>query len=505
MNVKTPKASRNFSTELYSTSENFIRPVIFLLSIALIFYSILRAIKIEFTIDEIQSWQEFAADLSFYPKTYHYLSANNHWFNSLLMHFSASVFGDSPFALRLPNILAHGLYLFFTAKIVLLHKRNALINLSLFILLNAHPYLLDFFSLARGYGLAIASMTAGLFYACRFVACDQRTKNCILISTTGIIAVLSNFVLLDYYVPLLFLLSFFILIDKPKRGKKITQLAILFLPFILLLMLILPHIFKMQEVNALYYGSESLWEGTAKTLCVQTMYEAPYGGKNFFSSLKPVIYFMTLIILIASFFGIRRNGFINWIKSVQGFFVVIFTGTLLTLVAQHIITHSLYPYQRTGLFILVLALFAFLFSLEQIPLKKPVAVLITLFATVVSSHFILQCNVSYTLEWKAAGGTKQFLNKIVSRRKNSSNLPAMEFISTAGVSGATINYLIQREKINWLTVNVAWERALPKADYYLIEEKEHFRGIRSDWIKLDSCTTNGNALYSERSFIETKK
>ena len=136
------------------------------------------------------------------------------------MHFSASVFGDSPFALRLPNILAHGLYLFFTAKIVLLHKRNALINLSLFILLNAHPYLLDFFSLARGYGLAIASMTAGLFYACRFVTCDQRTKNCILISTTGIIAVLSNFVLLDYYVPLLFLLSFFILIDKPKRGKK---------------------------------------------------------------------------------------------------------------------------------------------------------------------------------------------------------------------------------------------------------------------------------------------
>ena len=73
MNVKTPKASRNFSTQLYSTSENFIRPVIFLLSIALIFYSILRAIKIEFTIDEIQSWQEFAADLSFYPKTYHYL------------------------------------------------------------------------------------------------------------------------------------------------------------------------------------------------------------------------------------------------------------------------------------------------------------------------------------------------------------------------------------------------------------------------------------------------
>ena len=81
----------------------------------------------------------------------------------------------------------------------------------------------------------------------------------------------------------------------------------------------------------------------------------------------------------------------------------------------------------------------------------------------------------------------------------------MESISTAGVSGATINYLIQREKINWLTVNVAWERALPKADYYLIEEKEHFRGIRPDWIKLDSCTTNGNALYSERSFIETKK
>src|SRR3546814_1753577 len=63
--------------------------------------------------------ETFGAKFIIYPDTYHYMSANHHWLNSWLIFFSRSLFGDSEFSFRLPNLIAHAFYLFFTARLML--------------------------------------------------------------------------------------------------------------------------------------------------------------------------------------------------------------------------------------------------------------------------------------------------------------------------------------------------------------------------------------------------
>ena len=66
------------------------------------------------------------------------------------MTITASLFGYTEFALRLPNVLAFFLYAWFCLKILGLSKSSFIKLVSVAICL-LNPYLIEFFSLARGY------------------------------------------------------------------------------------------------------------------------------------------------------------------------------------------------------------------------------------------------------------------------------------------------------------------------------------------------------------------
>ncbi len=68
---------------------------------------------------------------------------------------SFKVFGDSEFALRLPNLLA---FLLFALAIYRLAGRlkSTLLKILLVLGLLAPMYILDFFAMARGFGLSFA-------------------------------------------------------------------------------------------------------------------------------------------------------------------------------------------------------------------------------------------------------------------------------------------------------------------------------------------------------------
>lgn len=85
--------------------------------------------------------------------------ANNHLLHSLAVRLAVSLTGtNSEFVIRLPNVLAAGLYLAATLA-VLPHVR---FRRTFFIVCAGAPYLFDYFALARGYGMAAALMQAGL-------------------------------------------------------------------------------------------------------------------------------------------------------------------------------------------------------------------------------------------------------------------------------------------------------------------------------------------------------
>ena len=105
-----------------------------------------------------------------YDEAYSYLSyvrtndlltvniANNHLLNTILMGIF-SIFGNSEFILRLPNLLSGFIYIYIGYRIST--KLNNSLLILIFILLN--PTVFDFLSLARGYGISATLNLLGIY------------------------------------------------------------------------------------------------------------------------------------------------------------------------------------------------------------------------------------------------------------------------------------------------------------------------------------------------------
>ena len=81
---------------------------------ALLIYSIVlfRAISQAVTLDEADSFNNFANENAFYP------SSSNHVLNSFLTRSATQAFGISQFTLRLPSLLGAALYLLAVSSVV---------------------------------------------------------------------------------------------------------------------------------------------------------------------------------------------------------------------------------------------------------------------------------------------------------------------------------------------------------------------------------------------------
>ena len=122
-------------------------------SSVLIFFIIIKTKANTLTTDEAYTFLEYV----YTGDVFNIGIANNHLLNTFLMFFSTKL-GYSEIFLRLPNLFAGIVYIvlsFFISK----KTKYPLLSLTI---LTAVPYLVDFFTLARGYGIACTSIFLGL-------------------------------------------------------------------------------------------------------------------------------------------------------------------------------------------------------------------------------------------------------------------------------------------------------------------------------------------------------
>ncbi|MEI6682719.1 MAG: glycosyltransferase family 39 protein [Bacteroidota bacterium] len=184
-------------------------PVLFVVAGLVIFaYIAVKATVSSFTHDESFSYLRYVShsfmDLISNKDAY----TNNHILNTLCMKYSEMIFGNSVLALRLPNLLL--LVVFFAYAYLLLRKINPVTGLCIFILMATNTALIDFFGLARGYGLSIGFMTMSLYSLVQSFE-EKRTKNLVLFNIGALLAIFSNFTLLTFYVAALVAYNFIIL------------------------------------------------------------------------------------------------------------------------------------------------------------------------------------------------------------------------------------------------------------------------------------------------------
>jgi hypothetical protein len=385
------------------------RVIILILSAFLFSYSLVRACILSFTWDEAYSFLEFVRNGIILPAKYEQMSANNHLLNTALDVLLYNGFGNSEIVLRIPSLIAHLLFLYFTYRLV--HDFSSpFLAVASFVLINFNPYLLDFFSLSRGYGMSIALMTGSVYFLYRFIH-SRSAKHASGVIIFATLATLANFVLLNFMVVIFGML--FLLCLKEKRMKNFIGAMILPLVIMVVsLSFIIPVIFHLKAAGALFYGgNKGFWTDTFSTIVNRYFYELNYSYWLQRIAKGGIIIVMTIAGALSVKTLIHRTSKPGDVFLATLFGLLFFCG--LSTIVQHYLLGTLYLQERTALFLLVLFCIMFAFLSERtLPSKKYHTWLYCLFAVIAVLHFARAANFRYVLEWKWDADIKEMLSDL---------------------------------------------------------------------------------------------
>jgi len=233
-------------------------PVLVALSVLLLAYTSYRAAVLSFTYDEGWTYAGLGRSVA-ELLTWQGNDVNTHPLNSVLMKVARHLLGPHTFVYRLPNVAAHALYL--AASLALARRvRSGAAMLAGFALLNLNPFLLDFFSLARGYGLALACTLAGLW--CLAEGWETAACACLAVATLANLAFLHGLAAVFGVCVLLALSRKRVL---PLLGPALVTLG--------LLAWVLPPMRRLQQAGQFYFGGfHSFWGDTVGSLTQTLLY-----------------------------------------------------------------------------------------------------------------------------------------------------------------------------------------------------------------------------------------
>lgn len=156
-------------------------------------YLVARAACIPPLMDELTTFFSYVQTGSFQPY-YSIADPNNHILNSFLAHFSYLLFGDSMFALRIPNLLAFALYAWYGFRFLKEFKppfAGAVWIAVLFL----NPGFITYFGLCRGYGISFALLLVTLYYLYKSVD-DPRPRYFVLSILSNMLMIFANLTML---------------------------------------------------------------------------------------------------------------------------------------------------------------------------------------------------------------------------------------------------------------------------------------------------------------------
>ena len=416
------------------------------LSVLIIIYVVWRSTSISFTHDESLSYTLLTGNpLQKY-------TANNHWLNTIFMYIFSRIFGYSELALRLPNILALVMYLLFIYLILKQFCANAwsFVIAVPFLLMN--PFILDFFGIARGYGLGVGFFTGALYYFLVFFHKTQSVKHLALLVLFSVCCIYANYAFLIALFSVHCAIFIAFLKIHQKHWKKLLVFyaieAVLLIPAIL-------NVLLLSKNNELYAGGDnSVYEDTIKSIFLYSFDNPVY---NFATIMLYLLAFLTLIGLF-------------FYKNKALIFTLIAIGMLILIpYVLHKLMDLGYPKDRAALYWMVILGISVLFLGDNIlvNLRKnkivflPLLVIVAL-QGVVFANFFYNMNVKYTKIWKYDCDVETALEQIAQKTDHSKKY-------TLGINWAiepSINYYIQTKKMNWLNP-VTRDGVKGKYDFYL--------------------------------------
>lgn len=486
--------------EQHGSESRFARFLILLLCVVLMAYTVARAITVSFSWDESWTFMHHVLPGMFYQEAYDKMGGNHHLLNVWLMWGSMKLFGESELALRLPNLAAHLVYLLASAGIAL-RNRSAFMAIGAFLLMNVHPYLLDFFSLARGYGLACGWMVLSLYQATRFVSDDDSMRRLGLAASFASLSALSHVIMVNYLLAFAAAMGAFVIFDGRKRPKGfvLRRLALLSLIVLAGLAVIMPNALGLFGGGSLNFGCDRFWECTVLSLGGKVIYHLPYEtplnvivGR----ALKLSGLFIAVTAVVAS-----RGGWLPRLRP-MALGLIILALCLLSFLAQQSWFGVPLPQTRTALFLLPLSAFTWAAAIGAWPAHRWVPALAAASAcSVLIVNLANSVNFTYAVEWKPSGELSHMLTLLENDRPALQDDRPIITVGTGFESAEPMNYYRHVRGLQWLTKDLLpSEGEFPYFDYYIVE----YEGL--DRVDTTRCTllyhseSTNSALYRDERF-----
>jgi hypothetical protein len=431
-------------------------------------YVTARALHVAFTTDEAGTYGIIHGDTTLAD------SANNQWLNTLLMKASQAAFGQSEWALRLPNVMAFGLY--GGAGLAIVRGLRPTARVVGLVVLLSDPFMLEFFGLARGYGLSLAFAAAAI--AC-LVVIRQNTSpglevvRLAAVGAAGTLAFYANFASLNFVLAVIGTALVSLAIRASRREVALSRRDRLSAIGALCLIAgaLAPGVVQvehLQTVGQLYYGSGHGFVAATIGSLVETWgYNYQFIGPAELDWAVAAVAVLAVLYAAARLAATRR-----WAK-LQCAALVAVLAVAATLVEATALG-TLYPTDRTALTFVVAFAVLVATALDDISRRGRSAAKVALGVVGVGAVVLagwnleMHTNLTTTVTWPWDASARQTIDSVIAiERRYGRPLRPWRLISGFPRNYA-LDYYRQSRHLTWLEPITREPVSDPGGDFYVV-------------------------------------
>jgi len=331
---------------------------------------ILKTLLTEITYDEAYTFLNYVIT----DNVFNIGIANNHLLNTLLMWVTTQ-FSYSELFIRLPNLISGIIYSYYV-YLIFKHKQYKYLGYSIFL---TNPYILDYFTIARGYGLSVL-----LIFLSSFFYLETHGKRILLPVLLIVLATLS-------YHPLVIFLIIFWVFNIKNLKLELSNIKFILISFLLCLYIaiIVYILFNITSTGKPLFGTQ--YFSLPNLIFTGFGFEQLYISNNYLITyLSKMIFFLPLLLL-SSF------------KYYQKKFLLISYCSVVLLYLIPFILEKPYPLLRAILPFIPPFLFLFYYAASNLfnSLKREYTLpLIIIIISTLSVNAMFQVSLYETINWK---------------------------------------------------------------------------------------------------------
>lgn len=397
------------------------------------------------------------------PALWHVFDANDHVLHTLLCKVSVGLFGSSELTLRIPALLGGALYLWIAYRfsvMIAIDGPALLIAVAMFAL---NPVMLDYCSIARGYGMATALLLLSLYH---LIQLSEKPVELWRLNVTGCCLALAVAANLTVALPGVALIAAFTVsyLSAPIRDRYWARvqdrvdylLDRMIVPGIVVAVsfLLIPLLPAKRE--NFYVGASSLHD-TALSLAYACFWRPRNYLEHtiFHTPVEDAAVWLGLLIV-----PVLVVAHLWWRPRLTDLAMATVVGTLALQTLLNTLYNVPYPERRTGLYYVPLVTLVLLGVLKRIPrgylLCIPIAV-----------QFLCQWNVRFYDEWLFDAGNRDTMLYLGAHRPPGEAAVRM---SASWPMLHSVGYYRRRLDMDWLEIPEPNERLKEGYDVYLLAE-----------------------------------